>query len=186
LQLPTAHIPLEQAPVPFATLQTFPQVPQFSGSDWSIVEHEFPPEQSQKFVAHIPTPHIPATQFGVPFIVEQTFPQPLQLLTSEASVTSQPFVSLPSQLAKPGVQTMPHWDAVHVALPFWLLQAAPQAPQFAGSAERSVSQPLAGLPSQSAKGALQLPTAQVPFEHAGTACGRLHAVLQLPQWSGSF
>jgi hypothetical protein len=80
---------------------------------------------------------------------------------------------------------MLHMDAEQVALPFCVLHAWPHAPQFPVSVVRLVSQPLAGLPSQSAHGATQLPMAQVPLEHAGTACGRLHAVLQLPQWFGS-
>jgi hypothetical protein len=43
-------------------------------------------------------------------------------------------------------------------------QTWPQAPQFAGSSSSWVSQPSAGLPSQSAKPLTQGPSAQAPAD----------------------
>jgi hypothetical protein len=61
------------------------------------------------------------------------------------------------------------------------LQALPQAPHAVGVLLRLVSQPLPGAPSQSAKPALQLPTAQDPPRHTAVALARAHALPQAPQ-----
>ena len=63
-------------------------------------------------------------------------------------------------------------------------QRVPHAPQWAGS-ERSVSHPLAGSPSQSAKPSSQA-EAQAPAAQAARACGaEAQRVAQAPQCSGS-
>ena len=59
---------------------------------------------------------------------------------------------------------MAHCPAEQLGVPLALLQAEPQVPQLAVSVCRLISHPLAGLPSQSAKPALQLYW-QAPREH---------------------
>ena len=66
---------------------------------------------------------------------------------------------MPSQLTKPAsqlamVQVLP----VQAAAALARAQTVPQPPQWLGSLEVSVSQPLAAMPSQLAKGAVQLAT----------------------------
>jgi hypothetical protein len=63
-------------------------------------------------------------------------------------------------------------------------QALPQVPQWAGC-DRSVSQPFAGLPSQSAQPVLHDATVQLPPLQPAVAWGRLHVVPQVPQLVGS-
>jgi hypothetical protein len=173
-----------QLPTPFATLQTLPHAPQFAGSRVRSVVQPVP-AQLPSPGWHEAKPQTPAMQFGVPPAEGQTAPQPPQLFTSEARTASQPFDSIPSQLAYPALHTMPHEEPLHVAVPCCALQVVPHAPQLLGEVLVSVSQPFAAMPSQSANGAMQLLTAHVPFEHDTTACGRLHAVLHAPQWLGS-
>jgi hypothetical protein len=60
------------------------------------------------------------------------------------------------------------------------LQAIAHLPQLFESVFRFASQPLAGLPSQSAKPFAHLATVQVPALHAAVAFARLHAP-HLPQ-----
>lgn len=64
-----------------------------------------------------------------------------------------------------------------------LTQAVLQAPQCVTSREVSVSHPLAGLLSQSAKGAVQDATAQVPFMHEAAALATWQRLSHIPQWA---
>ena len=59
----------------------------------------------------------------------------------------------------------------------------PQAPQWVALVRVSVSQPFVVLPSQSAKGAVQLPTPQTPLRQTGVAFGTTQRMPQLPQFS---
>ena len=63
--------------------------------------------------------------------------------------------------------------------------AFPQRPQLALDDASSTSHPLAGLLSQSAKPALQVPTAQRPPTHAGIPLAIAHAVAHPPQCAAS-
>ncbi len=63
--------------------------------------------------------------------------------------------------------------------------APPQRPQLALSVPVLVSQPLAGLPSQSAKPALHAPIAQVPDAHVAAALAKRHTTPQPPQFEAS-
>ena len=83
-------------------------------------------------------------------------------------MTSQPFRLLPSQFARSGAHAggqVPRSQRPPAA------QAAPHAPQFKRSSVRSVSQPLAALPSQLPKPARQAPRAQAPPTQAEAALG---------------
>ncbi len=87
--------------------------------------------------------------------------------------TSQPLPAMPSQSAKPGLHApTAHALAAQAAVPFETEQRLPQRPQLPVSARRSTSQPLAGLPSQSAKPVSQRPTPHTPPVQSTVACGR--------------
>ena len=62
-------------------------------------------------------------------------------------------------------------------------QARPHAPQWAGVAWRSVSQPLAASRSQSPRLVTHVITAQVPAAHVAVALGSAQARPHMPQWS---
>jgi hypothetical protein len=102
----------------------------------------------------------------------QGIPQPPQWASVERVSVSQPLAGLPSQLPVDGAQSATaQADAAHTAVAtLGSAQARPQPPQCAALVRVSVSQPLAALPSQSAKPAVQI-TAQAPTAHAGTALG---------------
>jgi len=113
----------------------------------------------------------------------QAWPPPPQLLGSVEVLVSQPLATLPSQLAKPGVQlATAQVPPVQAAVPLLMApQAKPQVPQLLGSVAVLVSQPLAALPSQLAKPALQLATWQEPAMQAAVPLGAEQAVPQAPQ-----
>jgi hypothetical protein len=84
-------------------------------------------------------------------------PQRLQLAVLLRVSTSQPLGTRPSQLAKPALHApMPHTPAEQVEVPLAVEQALPQRPQLPVLLRVSTSQPLRGLPSQSAKPASQV------------------------------
>jgi hypothetical protein len=62
-------------------------------------------------------------------------------------------------------------------------QAMPQAPQWAVLERVSVSQPLLASPSQSALGAVHMPTPHRPLVHAGAPPATEQRVPQAPQWA---
>ena len=109
-----------------------------------------------------------------------------QCVRSVAVFTSQPFAALLSHFAKPAFHVpIAHTPpAPHVAPAFANAQVRPQAPQFV-TLLSATSQPLAALPSQSAKPAAQrmphVPAVQnaVEFEPA------TQAVPHAPHESGS-
>jgi hypothetical protein len=72
-----------------------------------------------------------------------------QFDTSLERLTSQPFVTLPSQLAKPVSHAIWHAPLAQLRVPLLPEQTLPHAPQFETSASVGVSQPLASTPSQS-------------------------------------
>jgi hypothetical protein len=80
----------------------------------------------------------------------QTMPQPPQLALSVSKEVSQPVAGLESQSAKPGAQLpMAQWPALQVGVPFGVVQAMPQAPQWLTSRWASTSQPSTALLLQS-------------------------------------
>ena len=62
------------------------------------------------------------------------------------------------------------------------MQSFPHAPQLVGSALVSSSQPVFGLPSQSAHPASHAPSVQVPRSQLAPAWGKRQPVPQVPQW----
>lgn len=110
-------------------------------------------------------------------------PQPPQLSTSLRVSISQPFVGLESQSRKPMAQlaTVQAPD-VQLQLAFIPLQLVVQLPQWSTSLRMSVSQPVTGLESQSAKPGEQLATAQAPDAQLQLAFIPLQAIMQPPQW----
>jgi hypothetical protein len=107
--------------------------------------------------------------------------QVLQLFTSELRLISQPLARLPSQLPKPLLHAMPQFPPLQVAVPLVPLQTVLQRPQWVGSPFVLISQPFAGLPSQSAKPGLQFWIAQTPLLQVAVAFGSVHDVVHLPQ-----
>ena len=93
--------------------------------------------------------HAPAAQPAVALASAHAAPQRPQLDGVVLRLVSQPLAALPSQSPKPAVQVTPHAPAAQVAVPLVASHALPQRPQFATVVARLVSQPLAGLPSQS-------------------------------------
>src|SRR5436190_1717267 len=95
--------------------------------------------------------------------------QPPQWLASFCRSTSQPLEAWPSQLAEPALQAMVQLALRRAGVLLVEEQARVQLPQWGGSVARFTSQPLAGLPSQSAKPVAHCKTAQVPPAQRGVA-----------------
>jgi hypothetical protein len=121
-------------------------------------------------------------QLGVPPLVGHALPHMLQLFGSLRRFASHPLVMLPSQLSKPGLHVIEHAEPLQLGVPLFMLHAWPQPPQLPVEVVVFTSHPLPAMPSQSAYGGVQLPMAQVPFEHVAVAFGTLHTVPQAPQW----
>ncbi|MBK6533845.1 MAG: hypothetical protein IPF99_30940 [Deltaproteobacteria bacterium] len=102
--------------------------------------------------------HAPATQPGTAFArAGHSIMHPPQLVVESRTFVSQPSLRLPLQLPKPTLQVATaHTPAAHAAIPFGGLQERPQLPQSVMLVRVSTSQPLAGLPSQSAKPVLHV------------------------------
>lgn len=77
---------------------------------------------------------------------------------------------------------MPQTPPAQLAVPFVVLHAAEQAPQFDTLVLLSVSQPSEARPLQLSQGAAQA-IEHVPFEQVGTPWFVLHAAAQAPQCS---
>ncbi len=108
------------------------------------------PSQSAKPALQEATRQAPATQAGVALAGRHTLPQAPQLVALVVTLVSQPLPRAPSQSAKPDAQVMRQTPAAHEGAPLVLLHTVGQAPQCRGSVPRFTSQPLEGLPSQSA------------------------------------
>jgi hypothetical protein len=79
-----------------------------------------------------------------------TTPQEPQLLLSLFGLDSQPSDTWPLQSTQPvSHMAIVHAPMLHPGVAWGTEQGAPQAPQFCGSVPVAVSQPFAGLPSQS-------------------------------------
>ena len=107
------------------------------------------PSQSAQPAAQLGT-QAPAVQLVDPLGLTQTVPQEPQLEV-EVSAVSQPLPSLPSQLPKPELQAPKvHVPPLQVAVALLREHGTPQPPQSLDVLVL-VSQPLLGLPSQSAQ-----------------------------------
>ncbi|MBK8694091.1 MAG: hypothetical protein IPN17_17860 [Deltaproteobacteria bacterium] len=198
----TVHAPAAQPAVPLITVHARPQVPQ-----WATVVLVLVSQPLLRLPSQLPSPelqameHTPPLHAGVPPLLGQRLPQlagmpdttgpPMpQLLTLLSVVVSQPLPSMPSQLPRPTPHTtieMRHIPAVHTGLaPVGAEQRVPQAPQLEMSPIAVfTSQPLAGLPSQSAKPALQAPRMQRPAAQVAAALAKLQRLPQTPQFMAS-
>jgi hypothetical protein len=96
------------------------------------------------------------------------------------SGVSQPLFASPSQLPKPAAQTGVQTPATQEVVPFWLAHATPHAPQLVALVWVSVSQPFAGLPSQSPAPALHCGE-QTPEAQAVVPAGLVQVLPQVPQ-----
>jgi hypothetical protein len=113
--------------------------------------------------------HAPETQDATPLVDAQVFPQAPQLLMLVSMLVSQPSDSIfELQSAHPPSQVPKHLPELHAGVTTWLPeQVRPQAPQLLGSEKVLVSQPFAGLLSQSVHPLTQPPTLQTPPTQAG-------------------
>jgi hypothetical protein len=124
-------------------------------------------------------PHAPPLHDTPP----HELPHLLQLFWSVSRLASHPLLlALPSQLPQFALQLIWQAPRLHDALPLAPLHDAPQAPQFDTLVCVFVSHPLAGMPSQSAKPALQLCTLHVPVLQVAVAFGREHTLPHAPQF----
>jgi hypothetical protein len=109
------------------------------------------------------------------------------LLASLVVLISHPFAGLASQSANPALHAATtHFDAVQVSVALFVLQARPHPPQLFALLVMLISQPLAGLPSQSARPAAHFDTVQTwAVQTSAAPAVMLHAWLQEPQLFGS-
>jgi hypothetical protein len=120
--------------------------------------------------------HIPAAQPAVAWGRLHALLQPPQLAGSLAMFTSQPFGTLPSQLAKPAEQDVtPQTPCTHDGAAFAGAHAALHPPQLARSVAVFVSHPVATTPSQSAQVPLQPATVHRPAAQPAVPFKTLHA-----------
>ncbi len=179
--------PAAQVAVPLAALHARPQAPQLAGVTRRSTSQPLAglPSQSPKPVLQAATVHRPQPHAATALGRLQAPPQRPQCAVAVLVLVSQPLATLPSQSPKPAAQVIAQAPARHEALPFVVEQALPQRPQCEALARVSVSQPLLGLPSQSAKPGLHEATPQRPPAQVAVALGRLHAAPHAPQWGAA-
>jgi hypothetical protein len=177
------HPPVEHAAVACASEHARRHIPQCVADVLRLVSQPLAGfvSQSPKPAAHAATAHVPFVHAGVALASEQARPQAPQWLTALRVLVSQPLATFMSQSPKPVAQAIEQRPAVHAAVPLAALHALPHAPQWAVVVERLVSHPLAALPSQSPKPALQRASVHVPPVQAATPLAKLHALPQRPQ-----
>lgn len=177
LQTPATH-----CGVPPVLLQTFVHDPQWAGSATVLVSQPLP-----RFASQLPNPalhvmaQLPPLQLAEPLAALHTVVQLPQWPASALVFVSQPFVTLPSQLAKPKLQETLQVPEVQSGVPFWAPHTVVQVPQCAGSLEVLVSQPLPTLPSQLPNDGPQM-MLQEPRLQLGVPFTELQALPQKLQW----
>jgi hypothetical protein len=177
---PMSHMLTEQLPpvqlaAPPMTVHTRPQPPQCEVLVRRSTSHPLAalPSQSAKPALHAYT-QPPLVQLAVALaLAAHARPQPPQCAVLLRVSTSQPSVAIMLQSARPVSQVKPQVPIVHVVVaPLRAGHAVPQPPQARRSVRVSVSHPLAGFMSQSARPVshvltVQLPAMQVPVPPAG-------------------
>jgi hypothetical protein len=123
---------------------------------------------------------VPETQLVVPFGFEHAVPQAPQLLALLLVFVSQPLFGLPSQLEKPPAQIGAQVPDTQLVVPLVLVHLVPHEPQLLTFALVLVSQPLFGLPSQSAVPAVQI-GAHAPATQLVVPLTFVHCTPQTPQ-----
>jgi hypothetical protein len=166
-----------------------PQPPQLSLSVLVFVEQSVPsPGQLTQGGVQFAATHVHAPptswQAGVPFVVVHTWPHCPQFSTVLRGVLQ--FVPSPGQLAQPvSHEAASHTPPTHAAVPFWVMQTAPQAPQLFTSPPPMKVKQLLPLPGQAAYPMLQLATVHVGgfvnVLHAGVPFCVMQAAPQAPQ-----
>jgi hypothetical protein len=98
--------PAVQVVVAFGSTQTFPQPPQFNGSEYFATSQPLAGllSQSRKPGVHAATAHAPTLHVAAAFGSMHTLLQAPQLFTSVWLSTSQPLFVRPSQFWNPGSQ----------------------------------------------------------------------------------
>ena len=145
------QVPAVQEATPALDEQSLPHVPQCVASVPRFDSHPLVRSPSQ-----LPNPavqlieHWPFAQDGAPVVDSQTWLQEPQLLTSLPTCSSQPLVTSPSQSPQPAVQPIWHEPKRHDGVPWAALHIFPHWPHWVRSLSVLISQPLDGLPSQSA------------------------------------
>jgi hypothetical protein len=174
--------------VPLVDGHTWPHVPQFEASLVVAVSQPLAglPSQLAKPAAQLST-HVPPEHDDVAFTVLHATPHMPQFFASVWRFVSHPLDGVLSQSAKPELQvSMTHMPIEHLLVAFASVQAFMHEPQWLTSVFLSTSQPLAALPSQSAKPIAHVSTLQTPFEHTLVACGSMHTFVHEPQLLTSF
>jgi hypothetical protein len=181
LQAAIAQVPVPHAAVAFAREHTTPQVPQFNvvvsavSQPLASVESQLSKPALQAWMAHEPVEQVAAA-----FVLVQAVAHAPQC-ASEVRLCSQPLAEFPSQSPSPGVQSVATQAPVaQVAFLPAKLQVVPQLAQSVRVLS-AVSQPFAGLLSQSPKPALQMVSAQVPVAQLAVAFARAQGMPQAPQ-----
>lgn len=175
------QLPREQVALPFVLLHTVPHAPQWLVLVWVEVSQPLALLPSQ-----LPYPGLhtgeqePDTHEVVPLGLTHAAPHAPQLFSDVANVVSQPLTGLASQFPKPEMHEGEQTPEAHEVVPWGLVQAMPHAPQFAISELVAVSQPLAGLTSQSPHPDTQVGE-HTPETHCVEPCWFAHAVPHAPQ-----
>jgi hypothetical protein len=169
--------------VPLGTAHARPQAPQWLGVLVVLTSQPLAalPSQSANPAAQV-KPQRPAAQAGVALSAPMhTVPQAPQWETLVPVLVSQPLAALPSQSPKPAAHiATAHWPIVQAAVALARSHRVVHAPQRLVSVLRLTSQPLRGSLSQSAKGAVQRPTAHTPSRHAAWALATSQRLPQAP------
>jgi hypothetical protein len=176
------QVPLVQVVVPLALVQAVPQTPQL------LVVFRLVSQPLAALLSQLPQPALqvieqaPSEQEALPFVLLQALLQVPQLLRFVWRLVSQPSAVTPLQLPHPELQVpSTQLPVEHDSAALARSQSWPQAPQLA-SVLRVVSQPLAGLPSQSPVPAAQPHGEQVPATQLVVVPpGQLQTVPQAPQ-----
>lgn len=171
VQLPSEQVPVEQLSVAFVSAQAALHAPQCVSEVSATSQPLFTsPSQSPKPAAHATRAQLPDEQVVVAFACAQVVLHPPQFWLVLVAV-SQPFRALPSQSLKPVLHAViAQVPVAHDTLALGRLHAVPQAPQLA-VVRNDVSQPFCAAPSQLAKFALQVPTAQLAVLQLAVALG---------------
>jgi hypothetical protein len=184
LQAPSPHAPAAHAAAALAgAAQLRPHIPQLVTVVLVLVSQPF-----ARFMSQLPKPapheipQNPPPHVAVPPVLEHARPHAPQCATLTLVLVSHPLPLFMSQFAKPALQPpIAHAPPLHDALALAKEHAMPQRPQFVALVRVLVSQPLAVIPSQFSKPALQLAMRQVPAMHEPVPFAGAHPALHAPQ-----
>jgi hypothetical protein len=176
--------PAQPLAATLASAHTAPHAPQLAGSMAVLAQKAVGPAPQVLSGEAQAVPHIPAEHTRP---AAQAVPQPPQLALSLRVSTSQPLAALPSQSRKPVAQAaIAQAPAAQVEVALGSAQTRPHAPQLTALVWVSTSQPLAAVPSQSAKPVAQRTTVQaLPAQPLVATLASAHTVPHAPQWAGS-